>query len=302
MSNANDTRARAARLRLMAFDVDGVMTDGGLTYADDGSESKTFNVRDGLGLKLLQDAGIEVAVITGRQSPCVAARMDNLGIAHLQQGIGDKLASMQALLDRLGIVAEEAGYMGDDLIDLRVMAACGFSATPSDGHRLARQHAFEPIARSAAFQQQRRQDAVFEQRIGPIGLADGFEHQRQIDRRGARAPEHRVRDGGIRFGQRRRPQNRGQRQNADAVFAGSQMLEKKAAVRLGENPRIPQLRFLPGQALQGNARQRPVLLVQQDAAEGSARRQRQRTRQGAEFQQIGNGIGPAEARGQIHGG
>ena len=75
MSNANDTRARAARLRLMAFDVDGVMTDGGLTYADDGSESKTFNVRDGLGLKLLQDGGIEVAVITGRQSPCVAARL-----------------------------------------------------------------------------------------------------------------------------------------------------------------------------------------------------------------------------------
>ena len=82
MSNASDTRARAARLRLMAFDVDGVMTDGGLTYADDGSESKTFNVRDGLGLKLLQDGGIEVAVITGRQSPCVAARMDNLGITH----------------------------------------------------------------------------------------------------------------------------------------------------------------------------------------------------------------------------
>ena len=141
MSNANDTRARAARLRLMAFDVDGVMTDGGLTYADDGSESKTFNVRDGLGLKLLQDAGIEVAVITGRQSPCVAARMDNLGIAHLQQGIGDKLASMQAQLDRLGIAAEEAGYMGDDLIDLRAMAACGFSASPADGHRLARQYA-----------------------------------------------------------------------------------------------------------------------------------------------------------------
>ena len=141
MSNANDTRARAARLRLMAFDVDGVMTDGGLTYADDGSESKTFNVRDGLGLKLLQDAGVEVAVITGRNAPCVAARMANLGITHVQQGIGDKLSSMQALLGRLGIAAEEAGYMGDDLIDLRVMDACGFSATPADGHRLARQYA-----------------------------------------------------------------------------------------------------------------------------------------------------------------
>ena len=141
MSNANDTRARAARLRLMAFDVDGVMTDGGLTYADDGSESKTFNVRDGLGLKLLQDAGIEVAVITGRQSPCVAARMDNLGIAHLQQGIGDKLASMQALLDSLGIVAEEAGYMGDDIVDARIMDACGFSAAPADAHDLTKQYA-----------------------------------------------------------------------------------------------------------------------------------------------------------------
>ena len=141
MSHASDTRTRASRLKLMAFDVDGVMTDGGLTYADDGSESKTFNVRDGLGLKLLQDAGITVAVITGRQAPCVAARMDNLGIEHVQQGIGDKLAALHTLLDRLGIPAEEAGYMGDDLIDLRAMAACGFSASPADGHRLARQYA-----------------------------------------------------------------------------------------------------------------------------------------------------------------
>ena len=141
MSHASDIRARAGRLRLMAFDIDGVMTDGSLTYADDGSESKTFNVRDGLGLKLLQDAGIEVAVITGRQAPCVAARMANLGIAHVQQGIGDKLAALQALLERLSIPFEDAGYMGDDLIDLRVMAACGFSATPADGHRLARQYA-----------------------------------------------------------------------------------------------------------------------------------------------------------------
>ena len=141
MSSASDTRARAARLRLMAFDVDGVMTDGGLSYADDGSESKTFNVRDGLGLKLLQDAGIHVAVITGRKAPCVEARMTNLGIQLLQQGIGDKLAAMHELLVRLGIPADEAGYMGDDLIDLRVMAASGFSASPADGHPLARQHA-----------------------------------------------------------------------------------------------------------------------------------------------------------------
>ena len=141
MQSADEIRARARRLKLMAFDVDGVLTDGALFFTDDGIEIKAFNSRDGLGLKLLQKAGISVAIITGRKARCVEWRMQNLGIDLLYQGIENKWETMQILLDRLGIGAEEAGYMGDDVVDLPVMNACGFSATPADSHVLAKRHA-----------------------------------------------------------------------------------------------------------------------------------------------------------------
>ncbi len=131
----------ARRLRLMAFDVDGVLTDGSLFFTDDGIELKAFNTLDGLGLKMLQQAGIIVAVITGRRARCVELRVQNLAIPYLFQGVDDKLAVMCSLLDEVGLGLAEAGYMGDDLVDLPVMTACGFSATPSDGHALVRQHA-----------------------------------------------------------------------------------------------------------------------------------------------------------------
>ena len=136
-----DTRSRASRLKLMAFDVDGVLSDGTLFYTDEGIEIKAFNCLDGLGLNLLQQAGVTVAIITGRTARCVELRMQHLGIAHVFQGIKNKLETMQALLDRLNIRADEAGFMGDDIIDLQVMAACGFSATPADGHDLAKRQA-----------------------------------------------------------------------------------------------------------------------------------------------------------------
>lgn len=132
---------RARRLRLMAFDVDGVLTDGSLFYTDDGTELKAFNTLDGLGLKMLQQAGITVAVITGRRARCVERRAQNLAIPYLFQGVDDKLAVMHSLLAEVGLDLAAAGYMGDDLVDLPVMTACGFSATPSDGHALVRQHA-----------------------------------------------------------------------------------------------------------------------------------------------------------------
>lgn len=138
MTSPEVAQARARRLRLMAFDVDGVFTDGALFYSDEGIELKAFNTLDGLGLKMLQQAGIAVAVITGRKAGCVEARMRNLGIDLLFQGVENKLETMHALLGRLGISADEAGYMGDDLPDLQVMAACGFSATPANGHDQAR--------------------------------------------------------------------------------------------------------------------------------------------------------------------
>jgi 3-deoxy-D-manno-octulosonate 8-phosphate phosphatase (KDO 8-P phosphatase) len=130
------SRARARKLRLMAFDVDGVLSEGSLNYNDDGVEMKAFNSLDGLGMKMLQRAGITVAIITGRKARCVEWRMKNLGIDILYQGIEDKRATMEELLAKLGVSAEEAGYMGDDIVDLHIMDLCGFAAAPADSHEM----------------------------------------------------------------------------------------------------------------------------------------------------------------------
>jgi 3-deoxy-D-manno-octulosonate 8-phosphate phosphatase (KDO 8-P phosphatase) len=124
----------AAKLRLMAFDVDGVMTDGSIYYTDEGTELKAFNALDGAGLKMLEKAGITVAIITGRKAPCVELRARNLGIPRLFQGVHDKSACLTTILGELGLDADQAGYMGDDVMDLAVMGLCGFSAAPSNAH------------------------------------------------------------------------------------------------------------------------------------------------------------------------
>lgn len=130
-----------ANLRLMGFDIDGVMTDGRLWYSPRGDEMKAFFVRDGLGLKMLEQSGVKVAIITGRDSPIVAERARDLGIGLVRQGVKDKRAVMAEMLAGLSLSFEEAGYMGDDVVDLAVMAACGFAASVPDGHPLARQRA-----------------------------------------------------------------------------------------------------------------------------------------------------------------
>ena len=119
----------------------GVQTCALPIYTDDGIEIKGFNTLDGHGLKMLQQAGIEVVIITGRKARCVELRMQNLGIRHLFQGVENKRETMAALLDELGISFAEAGYMGDDVVDLPVMNACGFSVTPGDGHALVQRYA-----------------------------------------------------------------------------------------------------------------------------------------------------------------
>lgn len=134
-----ELRARAAQIRLIAFDIDGVMTDGGLTYTDDGHELKTFNVQDGLGIKLLQKAGIEVAIITGRKSGVVAARARDLGIEHVHQGVADKRATLAALLDRLDVQWPECAFMGDDLIDLPAMTRCGLAIAPANARPIVKE-------------------------------------------------------------------------------------------------------------------------------------------------------------------
>jgi 3-deoxy-D-manno-octulosonate 8-phosphate phosphatase (KDO 8-P phosphatase) len=120
---------RARGVRLMAFDVDGVLTDGRLYLADGGAEMKAFHTLDGLGLKLLQSAGVAVALITARQSAIVARRAAELGIAHVFQGADDKLAVLESLRARLGVALAGCGYMGDDLPDLPLLTRCGLAAT-----------------------------------------------------------------------------------------------------------------------------------------------------------------------------
>jgi 3-deoxy-D-manno-octulosonate 8-phosphate phosphatase (KDO 8-P phosphatase) len=119
-------------LKFMAFDVDGVMTDGTLTYLPDGSETKTFYTLDGAGIRMLQRSGIIVGWITGRSSPAVEHRAKNLGITHLAQGVSDKTKVLDMWLKEAGLNFSQAGFMGDDLIDLAVMKACGFSAAPAN--------------------------------------------------------------------------------------------------------------------------------------------------------------------------
>src|SRR5262249_43431889 len=120
-----DVLARAARVKLALFDVDGVLTDGRLWYSEEGRETKAFHVHDGLGLKRLIANGIEVGIITARMSHLVTERTAELGIAHVYQGQSDKLACYQQLIDVLNLQPEQTCYCGDDLPDLRVMTRVG---------------------------------------------------------------------------------------------------------------------------------------------------------------------------------
>ncbi len=127
-----DVMARAARVRLAAFDVDGVMTDGSLYFSDAGESLKVFNARDGHGMRMLQEAGVTLAIITSRRAGAVDQRARNLGIDHVYQGVADKRERFAALLAELGLASAETAYMGDDVIDLPVLTRCGFAITVPD--------------------------------------------------------------------------------------------------------------------------------------------------------------------------
>ena len=124
-----DALERAKGVKLMIFDVDGIMTDGTLYYSERGEELKAFNVQDGHGIKMLKQCAVEVALITARLSRAVELRAANLGISHLYQGMEDKRGAYTALLGQLGLSAAQSGYMGDDLLDLPLITRCGFAAT-----------------------------------------------------------------------------------------------------------------------------------------------------------------------------
>jgi 3-deoxy-D-manno-octulosonate 8-phosphate phosphatase (KDO 8-P phosphatase) len=130
----DDAFARAAKVRLMIFDVDGILTDGGLHYGPDGEVVKRFNVLDGHGIKLLQASGVATAIVSARKSDTVARRAADLGILHLRQGVHDKRAVFEQLLAQTGIEASACGFIGDDVIDLPVLLRAGFAASVPGGH------------------------------------------------------------------------------------------------------------------------------------------------------------------------
>lgn len=127
-----DILARAANIRLVAFDVDGTLTDGRVWLTEDGREIKAFHVHDGLGIKLLRERGIEVALISARISHAVELRAEQLGIDHVYQGKTDKLDCLRDILDASGLGADQAAYVGDDLPDLPPMRICGLAIAVAD--------------------------------------------------------------------------------------------------------------------------------------------------------------------------
>lgn len=128
-------------VKVVAFDVDGILTDGGLYLTDTGEEFKRFNSLDGHGLKMLKASGVELALITGRTSRCVEIRAKNLGITRLYQGVEDKWGAMQNLLAELKLPPSAAAFMGDDVVDLPVMRRVGFSITVPNSPQVVRDHA-----------------------------------------------------------------------------------------------------------------------------------------------------------------
>ena len=129
-----DVLERAARIRVVGFDVDGTLTDGRLLYGDDGDESKSFHVQDGLGIKLLQHAGIEIALVTARISKLIERRGRELGIARVHTHTREKLACMQGIAAEMGIAIDQVAFMGDDLPDLATLRAVGLAIVPANAH------------------------------------------------------------------------------------------------------------------------------------------------------------------------
>ncbi|ALA59870.1 KdsC family phosphatase [Nitrospira moscoviensis] len=119
-------------IRLFATDVDGVLTDGGMYYSEAGDELKKFNTRDGMGIKLLQKAGVITAIVTQERTKLVARRADKLTIPELHQGVMDKLSMIREMADRYRLSLQQVAYIGDDINDLEALSAVGFSAAPAD--------------------------------------------------------------------------------------------------------------------------------------------------------------------------
>jgi 3-deoxy-D-manno-octulosonate 8-phosphate phosphatase (KDO 8-P phosphatase) len=138
MKNIDKILLQAKKIKLLALDVDGVLTDGKIYFADNGSEAKCFFTRDGVGIKLLLKNNIEVAIITGRYSKAVEYRMNDLGVKYVFQGQDNKTEALESLKQTLKLKNEQIAFMGDDLPDVPVMKKVGFSIAVADAHDLAK--------------------------------------------------------------------------------------------------------------------------------------------------------------------
>lgn len=127
------SRTVLQQIRLFATDVDGVLTDGGMYYSESGDEWKKFNTRDGMGIKLLQKAGLITAIVTQERTRLVARRAEKLAIPELHQGVMDKLSVIRDMAERHGISLRQIAYIGDDVNDMEALKVVGFSAAPADG-------------------------------------------------------------------------------------------------------------------------------------------------------------------------
>jgi len=132
---------KAKKLKLLILDVDGVLTDGKLFFDNEGHEYKSFHARDGHGIKLLRQTGVEVAVISGRKSNSVALRMKSLGIEYVYQGHEDKRAAFKELLSKVGVTPEQVAHVGDDLLDLPIMTRVGLAIAVNDANFAVKEHA-----------------------------------------------------------------------------------------------------------------------------------------------------------------
>jgi len=136
-----DILEKASRIKLVIFDVDGVLTDGSLFLSDDGQEYKAFNSKDGFGMRLLQEAGIEIAIITGRESTLVKLRMEELGITQVMQGRREKGPALDEMMEKTGLTIEQIAYVGDDVVDLPIMSRVGLSIAVQDARPIVKKHA-----------------------------------------------------------------------------------------------------------------------------------------------------------------
>ena len=132
---------KAKQLKLLILDVDGVLTDGRLFFDAQGGEYKSFHARDGHGIKLLRQTGVEVAVISGRKSQSVALRMQALGVEYVYQGHENKIAAFEEIIQSMGIMPEQAAHVGDDLLDLPIMLRAGLSIAVSDANFAVKEYA-----------------------------------------------------------------------------------------------------------------------------------------------------------------